>query len=61
MYLPVLCGYNIRPNHMIAVGGAGSSGLPAFDSGTFIITKPERKKGKQRQSKLKNVQRGSRK
>jgi hypothetical protein len=30
-------------------------------SGTFIISKPKRKKTKQRQSKLKNVARGSRK
>jgi preprotein translocase subunit YajC len=30
-------------------------------SGTFIITKPKRKKMKQRQSNLKNVRRGSRK
>src|SRR5579871_394406 len=44
-----------RPRHtsyMIAVGGAGSSGLPALASGTFIMTKintampirPEREK-----------------
>jgi hypothetical protein len=25
--------------HMIAVGGAGSSGLPAFESGNFIMMK----------------------
>ncbi len=30
-------------------------------SGTFIISKPKRKKAKARQSKLKNPQRGSRK
>jgi hypothetical protein len=30
-------------------------------SGTFIISKPKRKKAKMRQSKLKNVKRGSRK
>jgi len=30
-------------------------------SGTFIISKPKRKKMKQRQSNLKNVRRGSRK
>jgi hypothetical protein len=30
-------------------------------SGTFIISKPKRKKTKQRQSNLKNVTRGSRK
>jgi len=30
-------------------------------SGTFIISKPKRKKTKQRQSNLKNVKRGSRK
>jgi hypothetical protein len=30
-------------------------------SGTFIISKPKRKKIKQRQSQLKNVRRGSRK
>ena len=30
-------------------------------SGTFIITKPKRKKTKQRQTKLKNLRRGSRK
>jgi hypothetical protein len=30
-------------------------------SGTFIISKPKRKKTKQRQSNLKNVSRGSRK
>lgn len=30
-------------------------------SGTFLITKPKRKKTKQRQSNLKNVRRGSRK
>ena len=30
-------------------------------SGTFIITKPKRKKTKVRQSQLKNPQRGSRK
>ena len=30
-------------------------------SGTFIITKPKRKKAKQRQSRLKNLTRGSRK
>jgi hypothetical protein len=30
-------------------------------SGTFVITKPKRKKAKQRQSHLKNVRRGSRK
>lgn len=30
-------------------------------SGTFIITKPKRKKTKQRQTNLKNVKRGSRK
>ena len=30
-------------------------------SGTFIISKPKRKKTKQRQSDLKNVRRGSRK
>jgi hypothetical protein len=30
-------------------------------SGTFIISKPKRKKGKMRQSQLKNPQRGSRK
>jgi len=27
-----------QKNHMIAVGGAGSSGLPAFAKGTRIIT-----------------------
>ena len=30
-------------------------------SGTFLITKPKRKKAKMRQSQLKNPQRGSRK
>jgi len=30
-------------------------------SGTFIISKPKRKRTKQRQSNLKNVRRGSRK
>jgi hypothetical protein len=30
-------------------------------SGTFVISKPTRKKAKMRQSKLKNPQRGSRK
>jgi preprotein translocase subunit YajC len=30
-------------------------------SGTFIISKPPRKKTKQRQTKLKNLKRGSRK
>jgi preprotein translocase subunit YajC len=30
-------------------------------SGTFIISKPKRKKNKQRQAKLKNLMRGSRK
>jgi preprotein translocase subunit YajC len=30
-------------------------------SGTFIISKPKRKKSKQRQSNLKNLRRGSRK
>jgi hypothetical protein len=30
-------------------------------SGTFLISKPKRKKTKQRQSNLKNVKRGSRK
>jgi hypothetical protein len=30
-------------------------------SGTFLISKPKRKKTKQRQSELKNVRRGSRK
>ena len=30
-------------------------------SGTFVITKPKRKKAKMRQSHLKNVRRGSRK
>jgi hypothetical protein len=30
-------------------------------SGTFVITKPKRKKAKQRQMWLKNVRRGSRK
>jgi len=30
-------------------------------SGTFLITKPKRKKTKMRQSELKNPQRGSRK
>ena len=30
-------------------------------SGTFIISKPKRKKAKTRQSQLKNLQRGSRK
>ncbi len=30
-------------------------------SGTFIISKPKRKKAKQRQSNLKNLKRGSRK
>jgi len=30
-------------------------------SGTFVITKPKRKKAKTRQSRLKNVKRGSRK
>ena len=30
-------------------------------SGTFVITKPKRKKAKRRQSQLKNVTRGSRK
>ena len=30
-------------------------------SGTFIISKPQRKKTKQRQTKLKNLKRGSRK
>jgi hypothetical protein len=30
-------------------------------SGTFIISKPKRKKTKQRQTKLKNLRRGSRK
>ena len=33
----------------------------AHGSGTFIISKPKRKKAKQRQSNLKNVKRGSRK
>ena len=30
-------------------------------SGTFVITKPKRKKAKQRQTRLKNLKRGSRK
>jgi preprotein translocase subunit YajC len=30
-------------------------------SGTFVITKPKRKKAKTRQSRLKNLTRGSRK
>lgn len=30
-------------------------------SGTFVISKPKRKKAKARQSQLKNVRRGSRK
>lgn len=30
-------------------------------SGTFLITKPKRKSGKRRQSKLKSPQRGARK
>lgn len=30
-------------------------------SGTFVITKPKRKKAKQRQTRLKNLTRGSRK
>jgi hypothetical protein len=30
-------------------------------SGTFIISKPKRRKTKQRQSNLKNIKRGSRK
>lgn len=30
-------------------------------SGTFLISKPKRKKTKQRQAKLKNLRRGSRK
>ena len=30
-------------------------------SGTFVITKPKRKKAKMRQSQLRNPQRGSRK
>jgi hypothetical protein len=30
-------------------------------SGTFVISKPKRKKAKQRQTRLKNVRRGSRK
>ncbi|HVW10175.1 MAG TPA: hypothetical protein VHC90_16425 [Bryobacteraceae bacterium] len=30
-------------------------------SGTFIISKPKRKKAKMRQTRLKNVRRGSRK
>jgi len=30
-------------------------------SGTFVISKPKRKKAKQRQMRLKNVRRGSRK
>ncbi len=30
-------------------------------SGTFLITKPKRKKAKTRQTQLKNVRRGSRK
>ena len=30
-------------------------------SGTFVISKPKRKKHKMRQSKLKNLERGSRK
>jgi len=30
-------------------------------SGTFIISKPKRKKTKQRQTNLKNIKRGSRK
>ena len=30
-------------------------------SGTFIISKPKRKKGKRRQTELKNPRRGSRK
>jgi len=30
-------------------------------SGTFVISKPKRKKSKMRQSQLKNVRRGSRK
>jgi hypothetical protein len=30
-------------------------------SGTFVISKPKRKKAKMRQSRLKNVKRGSRK
>lgn len=30
-------------------------------SGTFLITKPKRKKAKMRQTQLKNVRRGSRK
>jgi hypothetical protein len=30
-------------------------------SGTFVISKPKRKKAKMRQSQLKNVRRGSRK
>jgi preprotein translocase subunit YajC len=30
-------------------------------SGTFIISKPKRKKAKQRQTNLKNLKRGSRK
>ena len=30
-------------------------------SGTFVITKPKRKKAKMRQTRLKNLKRGSRK
>jgi hypothetical protein len=40
VYLYVLCGQILAQFlYMIAVGGAGSSGLPALDSGTFIMTK----------------------
>jgi hypothetical protein len=28
-----------KRDHMMAVGGAGSSGLPAFESGNFIMMK----------------------
>jgi hypothetical protein len=49
---------------------AETTGQPANDklykaeyvgSGTFLISKPPRKKAKRRQSNLKNVKRGSRK
>jgi len=35
-YLRVLCG--LKGIYMIAVGGAGSSGLPALANGTLIMT-----------------------
>jgi hypothetical protein len=56
--------YNGIPNHLSRRTVLADEKLYKAEyvgSGTFVISKPKRKKAKMRQSQLKNVRRGSRK